>query len=327
MYDSVETDGESRVFFVGVSAERPNRIVELDVDKGTEQDVRANPDLADPAFVPDPQTITFRTGDGDGDGEVAHAFYYPPTNPGFEGPEDELPPLRVKIHGGPTSHVVPALRVGNLYWTSRGFGVVDVNYRGSTGYGRPYRDRLKGDWGIIDVEDAAAAARYLADKGLVDVERLTITGGSAGGFTTLASLAFDDVFAAGSSYYGVADLELLEASTHKFESRYEDSLVGSDEAKRDRSPINHLDGFDRPVILFQGLEDTVVPPDQAQLIADALDEKGVTHALVMYEGEDHGFRDAANIVHSLETELSFFGHVLGFEPAGDLATAELKHPH
>ncbi len=322
LYDSVATDADSRVFFVGLHPRRPTRIVDPDIDRDTELEVRANPDLVDPAFVPDPRRITFPTGDG----ERAHAFYYPPTNPDFVGPDEELPPLRVMIHGGPTSNVVPALRVAHLYWTSRGFGVVDVNYRGSTGYGRPYRDRLKGQWGIIDVEDAAAAGRYLADKGLVDPERLTITGGSAGGFTTLASLAFDDAFAAGSSYYGVADLELLEASTHKFESRYENSLVGSKEAMRDRSPINHLDGFDRPVILFQGLEDTVVPPDQARLIADALDEKGVTHALVLYEGEDHGFRSADNIVHSLEAELSFFGHVLGFEPAGDLATAEVKHP-
>lgn len=320
-YDSVITDGQSRVFFVASHPRRPSRIVELDVDRGTEEDVRANPDLVDPAYIPDPQPINFPTGDGD----VAHVFYYPPTNPEFKGPHDEPPPLRVKIHGGPTANTYPVFTLDFLFWTSRGFGVADLNYRGSTGYGRAYRDQLKGGWGVVDVEDAVAAARYLAEQGLAQPERLTITGASAGGFTTLAALALHDTFAAGSSYFGVTDLELFEESTHKFESRYLDGLVGSQKAKRERSPISHLDGFDRPVILFQGLEDEVVPPDQARMIADALDRRGVPHALVLYEGEDHGFRNAENIANAIESELSFFGNVLGFQPAGDLASADVRH--
>jgi dipeptidyl aminopeptidase/acylaminoacyl peptidase len=182
-----------------------------------------------------------------------------------------------------------------------------------------------GNWGIVDVEDAIAAALHLSDLGLVDPKRLTITGGSAGGYTTLAALSTHDVFAAGSSYYGIADLELLDTATHKFESRYEQGLVGSKEEMRRRSPINHLEGFTRPVILFQGLEDQVVPPDQARLIATALDHRGVPHALVLYEGEDHGFRKAENIVNALESELAFFGKVLGFEPHGELVAVEVAH--
>jgi dipeptidyl aminopeptidase/acylaminoacyl peptidase len=321
LYRSVVTDGAGRVFFVGYHPTRPSRIVEFDVDHGVESTVVANPDLVEPTFVPEPQILSYPTADG----ETAHAIYYPPTNPDFEAPEGELPPLRVEIHGGPTSNAYPVLSLGFAYWTSRGFGVVDVNYGGSTGYGRAYRDRLKGRWGIVDVQDAVGAARYLADSGLADPDRLVITGGSAGGFTTLAALAFHDTFAAGSSYYGVADLELLDADTHKFESRYVGSLVGPSEVQRERSPIHHLDGFDRPVILFQGLEDVVVPPDQARAIAAALDAKGVTHSLVLYEGEQHGFRDAKTIVHALESELTFLGHVLGFEPAGELATVDIKH--
>ncbi len=320
-YRSVVTDGDHRVLFIGYHPARPPRIVEFDVDRGTESVVAANPDLIDAAFVPHPQPITFPSGDD----EPAHGYFYPPTNPDYQAPIGELPPLRVEIHGGPTSNAIPALSLDFAFWTSRGIGVVDVNYRGSTGYGRAFRDRLKGAWGIVDVEDAVAAARYLAASGLADPDRLIISGGSAGGFTTLASLAFHDTFAAGSSYYGVADLELLDAHTHKFESRYLDSLVGSREIQRERSPIHHVDRIDRPVILFQGLEDAVVPPEQAQLIADALDAKGVPHALVLYEGEQHGFRDADTIVHAIESELSFFGRVLGFEPAGEPAAVEIRH--
>jgi dipeptidyl aminopeptidase/acylaminoacyl peptidase len=197
--------------------------------------------------------------------------------------------------------------------------VVDVNYRGSTGYGREYRNRLRETWGIVDVEDCQAAARYLAETGEVDGERMVISGGSAGGYTTLASLAFGDSFNAGASYYGIADLELLAAHTHKFESRYLDGLVGTDpDVMRERSPLYSADQIEVPVILFQGLEDQVVPPEQAEMIADALESNGIPHALITYEGEDHGFRDAKNIVHSLESELAFYGKVFGFAPADDL---------
>jgi dipeptidyl aminopeptidase/acylaminoacyl peptidase len=309
-YASVASDGDDRILFVASHPRRPSRVVELSATDGSERTIRANRELVEPDYVPVPKPITFPTSAG----EIAHGFFYPPTNPDYRGPEGELAPLRVEIHGGPTAATHPGLTMDFLYWTSRGIGVVDLNYRGSTGYGRAYRERLRGNWGVVDVEDAVAAARYLAGEGLADPNRLTITGGSAGGYTTLQALSTYQDFAVGSSYFGIADLELLDQSTHKFESSYLDGLVGSDQAKHERSPINHLDGFRRPVILFQGLEDKVVPPEQARMIAAALQAKRVRHSLVTYPGEGHGFRKAATIVHSLEAELAFFGQVLGFVP-------------
>ncbi len=309
------TDGESRAWFIGQGPATPSAVYELDVDTGDLSVVRGNPMPAEPGFLPSPRIITFPTGDG----EVAHGVYYPPTNPDFEGPDGERPPLIVKVHGGPTSHVVPSLRPAFLYWTTRGFGLVDVNYRGSTGYGRKFRNLLRNSWGIADVEDCLAAARYLAAEGEVDGDRLVITGGSAGGYTTLAALAFGDAFSAGGSYFGVADIGLLADHTHKFESRYLDGLVGTDpDEMRRRSPLYSADQITVPVILFQGLEDKVVPPEQAELISAALAENGIPHAHITYEGEDHGFRKAENIIHSLESELAFYGKVLGFTPADDL---------
>jgi dipeptidyl aminopeptidase/acylaminoacyl peptidase len=319
-HERLLTDGESRAWFVGSGPAAPTRLVELDVDTGESTVVRSNPMPVDEWYIPKPRTISFPTGDG----ETAHAIFYPPTNPAFSAPEGELPPLIVEVHGGPTGQVFPRLAITFLYWTSRGFAVVDVNYRGSSGYGRDYRNRLRHSWGIVDVEDCLAAARYLAEQGEVDGKRMVITGGSAGGYTTLASLAFGDAFSAGASYYGVADLALLAEHTHKFESRYLDGLVGTDPAlMRERSPLHSADRIDVPVILFQGLEDRVVPPEQAEMIAAALESRGVPHALITYEGEDHGFRDANNIVHSLESELGFFGKVLGFVPAGDIPDVPL----
>jgi dipeptidyl aminopeptidase/acylaminoacyl peptidase len=268
----------------------------------------------DPAWFSAPQAITFPSGD-----RTAHALLYPPTNPEASPPADERPPLVVMIHGGPTGAARPQLNLATQFWTSRGFAVVDVNYGGSTGYGRAYRRLLDDRWGIVDVEDCVAAARFLADEGRVDAERLLIRGGSAGGFTTLAALAFTNVFAAGASHYGVADLLALAADTHKFESRYLDGLVGplpeAEGIYRERSPIHHLDGFDRPLIVFQGTEDEIVPPNQSEAIVAALAERGVTVAYVAFEGEQHGFRQAPNIIRALEAELWFYGHVLGFEPA------------
>jgi dipeptidyl aminopeptidase/acylaminoacyl peptidase len=269
-----------------------------------------------------PEAIAFPTGGG----ATAHALYYPPTNPEMSGPAGQKPPLLVLIHGGPTSAARPLLSVGRQYWTSRGFAVADVNYRGSTGYGRAYRDLLKGQWGIADVEDCVAVCEFLVARGDVDPDRLCIRGGSAGGFTTLAALTFHDGFAAGASHYGVADLSALAAETHKFESRYLDSVVGPwPEARaiyEARSPIFHTDQLDRPLAVFQGLEDEVVPPNQAEMIVAALRDKGVPVAYRAFEGEQHGFRQEKNIRAALDGELSFYAQVLGF----DLPPAEGIEP-
>jgi dienelactone hydrolase len=259
-------------------------------------------------------------------GRTAHALHYPPCNPTVRAPADEAPPLVVMIHGGPTSSARNRLDLAKQFWTSRGFAVLDVDHGGSTGYGRPFRRLLDGQWGIVDVEDAAAAARHLADEGLADPARLAIRGGSAGGFTTLAALAFHDTFAAGASHYGVADLAALATDTHKFESRYLDGLVGpwpeAREAYEARSPIHHTDGLTAPLIVLQGTDDHVVPPNQAEMIVAALADHGVPHAYVLFEGEGHGFRQAANVVRALESELWFYGRVFGFTPADPIAPVE-----
>jgi dipeptidyl aminopeptidase/acylaminoacyl peptidase len=257
-----------------------------------------------------PEAVAVPTGDGT---PVAHALVYPPTNPTNAPDEAATPaPRLVLIHGGPTSAARVQLNLTVQFWTSRGFCVADVNYRGSTGYGRAYRDALHGAWGIADVEDCVAVARHLVAAGTVDAERLGIRGGSAGGFTTLAALCFHDTYTAGASAYGVADLELLARDTHKFEARYLDSLVGpwpEDAATyRARSPIHHLDRLDRPVAIFQGLQDAVVPPEQAEVIVAAVRDRDLPYAALTFESEGHGFRQAATLVRALEGELWFFAH-------------------
>jgi len=270
-----------------------------------------------------PRAIEFATGDG----EVAHGFYYPPTNPEFEAPPGEAPPLIVESHGGPTSHATPALDREFLYWTSRGIGVVDVNYRGSSGYGREYRNQLRGTWGVVDNEDCLNAALYLAEQGEADPARLAIRGGSAGGYATLCALTFHDGFAAGASYFGVADAEALARDTHKFESRYLDRLIGPYPERadlyRERSPINYVERLKVPVILLQGLEDKVVPPNQAETMAAALERNGVPYAYLPFEGEQHGFRKAETNIRCLEAELYFYGRIMGFAPAGDPEPVEI----
>lgn len=260
------------------------------------------------------------------DGRVGHALYYAPRNPEVEVPVGEAPPLVVMIHGGPTSAARNRLSLAVQYWTTRGFAVVDVDYGGSTGYGRAYRDLLQGTWGVVDVQDAVAAAAHLGARGAADPRRLVIRGGSAGGFTTLAALCFHDVFAAGCSLYGVADLAALAAETHKFESRYLDGLVGPYPQAADvyaqRSPINHVDGFDAPLLVQQGSEDEVVPPNQAEMIVAALAAKGVPHAYQLFEGEGHGFRRAENIVRALESELWFYRAVFGLDDPDDITPVE-----
>jgi dipeptidyl aminopeptidase/acylaminoacyl peptidase len=308
------------------AADRPDAVVRVDPDAGRTEVLHAARELpVDPAWLPTPEPITFPTSDD----AVAHALYYRPTNPTCTGPDHERPPLLVMSHGGPTSHVSPRLSLDIAFWTSRGFAVADVNYRGSTGYGRAYREALRGRWGEVDVDDCTAVARWLADRGEVDPTRLAIRGGSAGGFTTLAALTFGDVFTAGASHYGVADLAMLAQDTHKFESRYLDRLIGpypqAEALYRARSPVHHTDGLSAPMILLQGELDRVVPPEQTEAMVAALDARRIPHAYVRFEDEDHGFRKAENLVRALECELSFFGQVFGFEPADDLATVPVRH--
>jgi dipeptidyl aminopeptidase/acylaminoacyl peptidase len=317
-FTSLRVSGR-QVFCIAGSATQPPAVVRIDVDGGESTALRRSREVnLDAGFLSRPEHVRFPTG-ADG-AEEAWALVYPPTSAEYEGVGGTLPPLVVMSHGGPTSGASGVLDFGAQYWTSRGFAVADVDYRGSTGYGRTYRELLRGQWGIFDVEDCAAVARWLAAEGRVDGGRAVIRGGSAGGFTTLAALAFTDTFAAGASLYGVADLELLARDTHKFESRYLDGLVGPwPEAAaiyEARSPIHHLDGFTCPIILFQGLEDEVVPPAQAELIHQALLSRGVPVAYLPFEGEQHGFRRAETVIRVAEAELAFYGRVLGFTPDG-----------
>ena len=302
-----------RAVFRGASPTEAPTVVGVDVDGRRVQVLgRAAQAAVASEHISEPEAIEFPTERS----LTAHAFLYRPSNPAFAGPPDERPPLLVKSHGGPTSAATNGLSMAVQYWTSRGFAVLDVNYGGSTGYGREYRQRLKGRWGIVDVDDCVNGARHLADLGEVDGGRMAIDGGSAGGYTTLCALVFRDVFRAGASYYGVSDLEALARDTHKFESRYLDGLVAPYPQRRDvwveRSPIHHADGLSCPVVLFQGLEDRIVPPSQARMLADALRAKGLPVALVLYEGEQHGFRRAENIRRTIEGELYFYSRVFGF---------------
>ncbi len=252
-------------------------------------------------------------------GLTAFAFYYPPTNPGWAAPEGETPPLVVATHGGPTANTDRRLDLAFQYLTSRGFAVVDVDYGGSTGYGREFRDRLRGRWGIVDLDDCTNTALWLAQQGLADRRRLAITGGSAGGYTTLCAVTFGDVFAAGASYFGVGDLEALARDTHKFESRYLDLIVAPYPSEvavyRERSPIHFVDRVRCPVLVLQGADDMVVPQAQADELVAAMERNGVPHAYLLFQGEGHGFRRAENQRRSHEAELSFYAQVFGFDLA------------
>jgi dipeptidyl aminopeptidase/acylaminoacyl peptidase len=316
----------TRLVTVAAGATSAPVLIAYDADTHDEEVVaQSSSAVVDDAYVSPGRAIEFPTAGG----RTAHGFFYAPRNDDVAAPEGELPPLVVKVHGGPTSHVDDALNLGVQYYTSRGIAVVDVNYGGSTGYGRAYRDRLLGQWGVVDVEDSIAAARYLADQGEVDGERLLITGGSAGGYTTLLAMAIREDFAAGISAFGVADLELLLRDTHKFESHYEYSLVGpypeTKDLWRERSPINHADGISAPLLLHQGLDDEVVPPSQAATIVEALKRRGIPYAYLAYKGEGHGFRRADSQRRMFEANLAFMGFVFGFEPADELAPLELEN--
>ncbi len=304
------------VVFTAGSPSRGSAVVSLDLANGAIATIRRASELdIAPKYTSAPETIEFPTGNG----LTAFGFFYPPRNDDFVAPAGELPPLLVMSHGGPTSATSATLSARVQYWTSRGIAVLDVNYGGSTGYGRPYRERLNGAWGIVDAADCANGARYLVGERRVDGRRLCITGGSAGGYTTLCALAFRDTFKAGASHYGIGDLDGLARDTHKFESRYLDGLIGPYPERRDlyveRSPIHHLDGFDCPVAFFQGLEDEVVPPNQAEAMVAALSAKGVPVAYVPFAGEQHGFRQAENIRRALDGELYFYSRVFGFDLA------------
>ena len=321
---NIQLTGPDTAVAIASSPTEEAALVCIDLRAGDYRVLRAPGSLRlEKPFIAVPEAIEFPT-DG---GVTAHAFYYPPTNPDFVGLQGEKPPLIVKAHGGPTSHSKPELAMGTQYWTSRGFALLDVNYGGSTGFGRSYRARLNGNWGVVDLGDVVAAARYLIGQGRVDGDRAAIRGSSAGGLTVLAALAFHDVFKAGANYFGVSDLEALTQDTHKFESRYLDRLVAPLPEGRAiyeaRAPIRHLENFKAALITFQGSDDKVVPPSQSRAIVTALKAKGVPVAYVEFEGEQHGFRKAENIVRSLESELVFYGRVLGFKPDGALPPVTL----
>jgi len=317
--------GEGFAAFLGASTTGPSALVRLDLNTSETTEIRRSSSVEIAAgYISEPEVILFPTTGG----FDAYGIYYRPKNQDFEAAVTERPPLLVKTHGGPTAAASSAFNPAIQYWTSRGFAVLDVNYGGSTGYGRAYRNRLVGKWGIVDVDDACNGATYLVEQGKADKARLAIDGGSAGGYTTLAALTFRDVFKAGASYYGVSDMGSLAAETHKFESRYLDSLVGPYPEKKavydERSPINAVDKLSCPIIFLQGSEDKIVPPNQAEAMVNALKEKGIPVAYLLFEGEQHGFRKGENIKRSLDAELSFYAQIFGFELADEIEPVEIE---
>ena len=312
--------------FIGGSPQEARSVVKLDLKTHETEVLKRSSEISvDPGYISKPKPIEFPTENN----LTAHAICYEPTNKDYAAPPETFPPLLVLIHGGPTASASTTLSWGIQYWTSRGFAVVDVNYGGSTGYGREYRQRLYGQWGVMDVDDCVNSARYLVDTDKVNGEKLIIRGGSAGGYTTINALAFRDVFKAGASYYGISDLEVFVKDTHKFESRYLDSLIGPYPERKDlyysRSAINLLDQIRAPMILFQGLEDKIVPPNQAELIVEALRKRGRPVAYLAFEGEQHGFRQAKNIKRSLEAELYFYSRIFNFKPADPIEPVPIEN--
>jgi len=317
-------DGDSAVFR-GASPSRPWAIHELDLGTGSVRELRLGfTEPIDPAEVSVGQPVEFPTTAG----TTAFGIYYEPHNRAVRGPDGGLPPLIVTSHGGPTAEASTAFNVLTQLFTSRGFAILDVDYGGSTGYGKAYRKRLEGQWGVVDVDDCVNGAMWLVEQGLADPAQLAIRGGSASGYTTLAAVTFRDTFRAGVSYYGIGDLETFDVQTHKFESKYTWSLVGRYPAAKDlyraRSPLNFPERISCPVLILQGAEDRIVPPAQAEQIVDALWERRIPHAYLLFPGEDHGFRSAANIIRSFEAELSFYGQVFGFTPADDFEPLEVE---
>ena len=316
--------GDGFAVFLGASTTGPSALVRLDLESLKTTEIRRSSSVEiDAGYISEPEIVSFPTTGGFN----AYGIYYRPKNKDFEAEVTERPPLLVKTHGGPTAAASSAFNPAIQYWTSRGFAVLDVNYGGSTGYGRAYRNRLLKQWGIVDVDDACNGALHLVEQGKADQERLAIDGGSAGGYTTLAALTFRGVFKAGASYYGVSDMGSLAAETHKFESRYLDSLVGPYPEKKavydERSPINAVDQLSCPIIFLQGAEDKIVPPNQAEKMVDALKEKGIPVAYLLFEGEQHGFRKGENIKRALDAELSFYAQIFGFELADEVEPVEI----
>ncbi len=317
--------GPAGIVFLGGSPTGPTAVISLPAGEKNPRILRRESELEiDPAYLSAPEAIEFPTDDG----ATTHAFYYPPRNPRHRGPDTERPPLLVRSHGGPTAATDTSLKLAYQYWTSRGFGLLDVNYAGSTGYGRGYRRRLYGNWGIADVDDCVNGALYMVRRGDADNRRLAIRGSSAGGYTALAALTFRDTFQAGASLYGISELGSLARDTHKFEARYLDRLIGpypeEKELYRARSPLYHTDQLSTPVIFFQGLEDKVVPPAQAEKMVTALRRKGMPVAYVAFEGEQHGFRQATNIKRALEAELYFYSRIFGFKPADTIEPVAIQ---
>jgi dipeptidyl aminopeptidase/acylaminoacyl peptidase len=325
LFQSVDA-GFGKASFIAGGPKTPAAVVEWDLKTRAMRIVQKSSQVSlDPRYLSLPEIIEFPTGEGDN----AFAFYYPPTNGDFEAPQGELPPLLVKSHGGPTAATDTALRLSTQYWTSRGFGVLDVNYRGSTGYGRTYREKLKGKWGLYDVEDCTNAALHLTRIGKADPQRLAITGGSAGGYTTLCALTFGKVFRAGASHFGVGDLTALAIETHKFESRYLDSLVApyenNVEIYVERSPLHHVERISCPVIFFQGLLDKVVPPEQAEAMVQALRERKIPVAHLTFPDEGHGFLKAENIKLTIESEFLFYARIFSFTPADSVPALKIEN--
>ncbi len=323
--DGVCADGDQAAFIAG-SPVSTNAVVLLDLTSGSFEIVRRSSEASfDTTYFSRPEAIEFPTENG----MTAHAYYYAPQNPDCTAPGEELPPLIVKSHGGPTGATSTALDLRIQFWTSRGFAVLDVNYGGSTGYGRAYRQRLDGKWGITDVDDCVNAARFLVEADRVDGRRLIISGGSAGGYTTLSALTFRDYFKAGCSYYGISELTSFATDTHKFEARYLDRLVGRYPEERDtylaRSPIYHTDKLSCPIILMQGLEDKIVPPEQSEKMVAALRDKQLPFAYLTFPGEQHGFRKAETIRRSLEAELYFYSRIFGFSPADQVEPIDIEN--
>lgn len=321
----IKAHGDQVIFNAGSSTE-PASIIKLDLTTGLHEVLRRSSEMViAPAFLSIPQTIEFPT-----ENEVtAFAFFYPPKNADFSPPAGELPPLLVMSHGGPTGATSTLFNPEIQYWTSRGIAVLDVNYGGSTGYGRKYRERLNGQWGLVDMDDCANGARFMVEHGMVDGNRLAITGGSAGGYTTLCALTFRNLFKAGASHFGIGDLETFVADTHKFESRYLDRLVGPYPERVDlyraRSPIQHIDQLSTPMILFQGLEDKIVPPNQAEQMYSAVRAKGLPVAYLPFEGEQHGFRKSENIKRALDAELYFYSRIFRFELADPVEPVHIEN--